>query len=120
MTAPASINETKIFDAHDDMLAFIQSRIKSMPVLFYCSEQTRDYLTTQGQVFVSADISNDDEEEDNDDVLKALDARDSTTEDYKLVVATDPEAMRGVDYRAPSTGITLLVGKSFTNAREAD
>lgn len=28
--------------------------------------------------------------------------------------------MRGIDYRAPQTGITLLIGKSFINAREAD
>ena len=28
--------------------------------------------------------------------------------------------MRGVDYRAPETGITLVVAKSFTNVREAD
>ena len=91
-----------------------------MPVLFYCSEQTKDYLETQGQSFISADISEDDEEEDNDDVLKALDVRDSTTGEYRLVIATDPDAMRGVDYRAPLTGITLLIGKSFANAREAD
>ena len=28
--------------------------------------------------------------------------------------------MRGINYRAPSYGITLIVAKSFENAREAD
>ena len=28
--------------------------------------------------------------------------------------------MRGVDYRAPGTGITLVVAKSFSNVRDAD
>ena len=28
--------------------------------------------------------------------------------------------MRGIDYRAPVNGITLIVAKSFENSREAD
>ncbi len=52
-------------------------------------------------------------------MLKELDTR-LEGECFKLVVATENEAMRGVDYRAPRYGITLLVAKSFENIREAD
>ncbi len=52
--------------------------------------------------------------------MRNLAKRNSATQEYNLVVATHPEAMRGVDYRSPVIGITLLVGKSFANSREAD
>jgi hypothetical protein len=32
---------------------------------------------------------------------------------YKLIIATDPFAMRGFDYRGKDIGITLLLAKSF-------
>jgi hypothetical protein len=38
---------------------------------------------------------------------------------YKLIIATDPFAMRGFDYRGKDIGITLLLAKSFAFEREA-
>ena len=81
-----------------------------MPVLFYCTEAMMAYIKDSGQAFLCAD------EAGSDAALRKLDERVDGC--YSLVVATTPEAMRGVDYRAKT--IALLVGKSFANAREAD
>ena len=39
---------------------------------------------------------------------------------FRTLVATDIAAMRGIDYRAPTRGICLLVCQSFSNKREAN
>jgi hypothetical protein len=52
--------------------------------------------------------------------LRELDKREGEGLAFRLVVATQKESMRGIDYRAPLNGITLIVAKSFENAREAD
>ena len=39
---------------------------------------------------------------------------------YRTLVSTNLEAMRGIDYRAPTNGITLLICKSFYHMREAN
>lgn len=38
---------------------------------------------------------------------------------YRVVVALDKSAMRGLDYRSDDIPITLVVAKSFDNKREA-
>jgi hypothetical protein len=54
-------------------------------------------------------------------MLRELDSGNSepTGFRYKLIIATDPFAMRGFDYRAKTTGITLVIAKSFAHEREA-
>jgi hypothetical protein len=54
-------------------------------------------------------------------MLRELDSGSSEANDfrYKLIIATDPFAMRGFDYRAKTVGITLVVAKSFAHEREA-
>ena len=37
---------------------------------------------------------------------------------YPLLVVTKPEFMRGIDYRAPTKGISLVICNSFRNERE--
>jgi hypothetical protein len=81
-----------------------------MPVLFYCTEAMMAYIQDSEQAFICADKAA------SDAALRKLDER--VGDCYRLIVATTPEAMRGVDYRAKT--IALLVGKSFANAREAD
>ena len=39
---------------------------------------------------------------------------------YRTLVATNLEAMRGIDYRAPTKGIILLICKPFSHKREAN
>jgi hypothetical protein len=61
----------------------------------------------------------------DEDKLRSLASGISTTEvngngfRYQLIIATDPFAMRGFDYRAESGSITLVIAKSFAYAREA-
>ncbi len=38
---------------------------------------------------------------------------------FKLLFATDMFAMRGIDYRAPNVGLSLIVAAPFENPREA-
>jgi len=40
-------------------------------------------------------------------------------EKYRVVVALDKSAMRGLDYRSDGIPITLVIAKSFDNKREA-
>ena len=52
-------------------------------------------------------------------MLRSLDESDDGK--FKVIVTTDKTtAMRGLDYRAPSNGIQLLVCRSFANQREAE
>ncbi len=41
------------------------------------------------------------------------------SEQYLLLIVTDPELMRAVDYRAKNHGITLVIARSFNCWREA-
>lgn len=51
-------------------------------------------------------------------LLRNLDQRADTGK-YHLLVATSHFAMRGIDYRAPKLGISLIIAASFANKREA-
>jgi hypothetical protein len=110
LTAPATINEVKAFADNAAVLAFLREKLAVMPVLFYCSEAMMAFLKDSEQQFICAD------DPVNDKALRKLGER--VDESFSLVVATDPDAMRGVDYRADE--IMLLVGKSFGNARDGD
>ena len=113
LTAPAVATETKALPNDEAILLFIKERISLQPVLLYCSQQTKEYIEAQGYPFVSADGEDADEQ-----LLKELDTKSEG--EFRLVVATEDEAMRGINYRAPLNGISLLVAKSFENVREAD
>ena len=52
-------------------------------------------------------------QEQDHEILKTLDFK--VNEKYRVVVATDKGAMRGIDYRAPSCKMTLVLAKSFEN-----
>jgi hypothetical protein len=51
-------------------------------------------------------------------MLRTLD--DMVEGQYRTLVSTKLEAMRGIDYRAPTKGITLLICQQFNNKREAN
>ena len=49
-----------------------------------------------------------------------LDSKDPTTGCFPLLVADSPDvAMRGLDYRAPTHGLLLLIYNSFSHRRQA-
>jgi hypothetical protein len=39
---------------------------------------------------------------------------------YPIVLVTEEEMMRGVDYRSDGKGLMLVIGKSFSTARDAE
>ena len=84
-----------------------------MAVLFYCSVEMKAFIKEQKQAFIDADDLS------TGPSLRKLDYKVDESLNYSLVLATEPDTMRGVDYRAPQVGIMLLIGKSFANAREA-
>ena len=75
----------------------------------------RDFLKDKAQDFICGD-----DVQTQHKILRSLDTKAADSNSYPLVVANDPQSMRGHDYRAPLTGITLLVGKSFAHARDLD
>jgi hypothetical protein len=54
-------------------------------------------------------------------MLEELDSVNVETNEfiYKLIIATDPFAMRGFDYRSKNGSIALVIAKSFAFDREA-
>ena len=86
-----------------------------MPVLYYCVKEMGDFLADKGQGFICGDAVDAPHK-----TLRNLDIKAADSNSYSLVVTNDPKSMRGHDYRAPLTGITLLVGKSFAHARDLD
>jgi hypothetical protein len=110
LTALATINEVKAFEDESAVLTFLQEKLTLTPVLFYCSESMAAFIKSSEQQFICAD------DPVNDKALRKLCER--VGESFTLAVATDPDSMRGVDYRADD--IMLLIGKSFGNARDGD
>jgi hypothetical protein len=39
---------------------------------------------------------------------------------YPIVLIREEEMMRGVDYRSDGKGLVLVIGKSFSTARDAE
>lgn len=52
----------------------------------------------------------------DDTVLSDLEAKKNDS--YPLLIATTPDLMRAIDYRAPTKGLALVICKSFRNERE--
>ena len=56
----------------------------------------------------------------NQEIYRFLNALEKKHDgQFPLLIATEMEFMRAVDYRAPKHGITLVIGKSFDNQRDA-
>lgn len=51
------------------------------------------------------------------DQLRKLEERDG--EQFKVVLASTPFGMRGIDYRANGVTMTLVIAKAFAHTREA-
>jgi hypothetical protein len=92
---------------------FANSETDNRAVLLYCSPSIILVLEMNDIAFthvISGQVDH--------LLLRNLDQRASTSK-FHLIVVTTPFPMRGIDYRAPKSGITLIIAKSFTNKREA-
>lgn len=94
------------------MLEFIQTQIKTQPVLLFCHHADMDLLKTNKLKFTRIDTFED---------WQSLRKLDKPTDDgtFMLLVATHSHTMRGTDFRANTTGMTMIVAKSFRSEREA-
>ena len=82
------------------------------PVLVYCHEALTEALKEAGcdPFFITEDTS-----------AQLLRSLDTPTQEgtYRVLVAHDPFAMRGYDYRSSGAVMTLVIDRSFENFREA-
>lgn len=90
---------------------FIKERATQGPVLVYCDTKLTDQLKlancTPLIVTEAVDCQ----------VLRQLDQQVNGS--FRVVVAQDQFAMRGLDYRSHTTKLSLVIAKSFENKREA-
>lgn len=95
-----------------DKASSINKYALSGPVLVYCHETLTAALREAGcDPFIIT--------EDTDaQLLRSLD-RVTQEGRYRVVVAQDPFAMRGYDYRSSRCTMTLVIDRSFDNVREA-
>ena len=52
--------------------------------------------------------------------LAALHNLNDESRNYPVVLVSDEAMMRGVDYRSDGKGLMLVIGKSFSTARDAE
>jgi hypothetical protein len=87
------------------------TRIEERAVLLYCTEEFRSLECSCGLSFYSMK----DENDNDDNFLRRLDAQDSSTGFHALVIASGPFGVRGFEYRAALKGITWIIAGSFAN-----
>ena len=97
---------------NDDFKIFITSELRSRAVLIYCHDELLQFFQESGLGPILVQETTDPE------LLRNLDEM-KNKQFYHLVVVNQPWAMRGVDYRAPSAGITLLIARQFETTRDA-
>ena len=96
-----------------DKASLIKEYAKEGPVLVYCHEALTKALNEAGcDPFIVT--------EDTDaQLLRSLDVPTTREDFYRVVIAHDPFAMRGYDYRSSKRTMTLVIDRSFENFREA-
>jgi hypothetical protein len=108
---------------------WLQEQKAKQAVLVYASSDLKQYLADSGLAFVDLDQGIDHSmlrslDELVQDQVKApqiaLVPQFECSSGFRTLIATDIAAMRGIDYRAPTKGICLLVCKSFSNKRESN
>jgi hypothetical protein len=108
------IDRSYVFDDLDEMIInLVREQLLKSPVLLYCTEELKSKIATElAHYFMDAET-----EHIKEDLLRSMDT--ISLNPYQLVIATDPFAMRGFDYRAKTTGLALVLAKSFRYEREA-
>jgi hypothetical protein len=108
------IDRSDVVDDLDEMIInLVREQLLKSPVLLYCTEELKSKIATElAHYFMDAET-----EHIKEDLLRSMDT--ISLNPYQLVIATDPFAMRGFDYRAKTTGLALVLAKSFRYEREA-
>lgn len=106
--------ESLSFNDAQGLASFLKKELCDRSVLLRCTESMLEELTLQledvNPVLIHARF--------DDKVLAELEKRAENGK-FRLLVATDGFGMRGIDYRASTLGLTLVIGEPFANTREA-
>jgi hypothetical protein len=105
------IDRSDVDDLDAIIINLVKEQLLKSPVLLYCTEELKSKITNEiAYYFMDPEAIHI-----NEVLLRSMD----TSNPYQLVIATDPFAMRGFDYRAKTIGIALILAKSFRYEREA-
>ena len=86
-----------------DLHKYIEEHITHQPVLVYCTDEQKENLNQDNRF--QKKVSN--EEILDDEVMQHLQRKYDGA--YLLLIATEDKYMRAIDYRAPDTGIALVI-----------
>ena len=94
---------------------WLKEELKKRAVLIWTTPELKNELKIRAEVlpFLDGDVPP------SASVLRKLHEK-SKDKLFPVVVASDKRTMRGTDYRAPNTGISLLICRSFSSQRELD
>ena len=97
---------------NEAICSWLIERKEHQTVLVYATVELKEHIIKTIQSVVDLDSKIDHA------VMRNLD--DTVEGVFRTLVTTEVNSMRGIDYRAPTRGICLLVCQSFTNKREAN
>ena len=96
-----------------DLHKYIDEHITHQPVLVYCTDEQKENLNQDNRF--QKKVSN--EEILDDEVMQHLQRKYDGA--YLLLIATEDKYMRAIDYRAPDTGIALVIARPFNHSRQS-
>jgi hypothetical protein len=94
------------------MFQLIRSEVFSHPILLFCKEDLIVKLAAEGIEHLLVEQMELDE-------LRRLNLK-LTSGCYPLLVTSDPDVMRGYDFRSQKVGMILCIAKSFASMRDAN
>ena len=94
------------------MFQLLRSEVFSHPILLFCENNLVTKLAVEGIEHILVEQMELDE-------LRRLNVK-LTSGCYPLLVTSDPEVMRGYDFRSQKVGMILCIAKSFASMRDAN
>ena len=103
---------------HQPLVPFVQGALRSSAVIVWCNPDDADNLRA---AFPRNAVKDDQIIAEDRNWLEELDCihKGADNDMFILLIVTDPQLMRAVDYRAKNHGIALVVARPFNCAREA-
>lgn len=97
----------------EELSAFIHEKAQYTAVLVYTNPERATSLKASLSFAETVDLNTDDAS------LRQLHVRTNASY-HRVLVAEQPEVMRGFDYRGGFKGITLVIDRGFESHREAE
>jgi hypothetical protein len=94
------------------MFQLLRSEVFSHPILLFCENDMIAKLSAEGIEHILVEQMELEE-------LRRLNMK-LTSGCYPLLVTSDPDVMRGYDFRSQKVGMILCIAKSFASMRDAN